>query len=1172
MKLKKLDIIGFKSFRDRMTITFPPGISAIVGPNGCGKSNIMDSIMWVMGEQSVKQLRGKAMEDMIFAGTNGASPISMAEVSLIFSNDTGTSPEEFKDLSEIMVTRRLFRSGESSYFLNKQPCRLKDIHNLLLGTGINHKKYALVQQGNIGAIIDAGPDERRLFIEEAAGITRYKSQKAEALRKIDATNQNILRVTDIITEVKRQMEGLKRQAKKAEVFKKYQERIKELDVLIAQIYYKDFSKKIFNLTASLKKIHDENGEYTSKLKEIEGIIEEVKNKRNLKQNIISEKKSYQFKIQRKIDKAEQEIIFLKTEIERLIEEISELTSNRELLEGKNKKFVTEVKELEEQNISLEKEITSQKGLLDEKSLILRKLKNILPGLDQNLETYKASLIDLSTREAKYKNLFQSALNNKDNLKRRLRKIDEEIAIASHDVKELENKETKLNFDASNLKEKILCLTQEIEANSIILKEKNNLLINQIKSVQSLNSKMSNLVSHYNALRQMSDNYEWYKDGVKAIIKNGMNNMGLVADILEVEESFETCVELLLGDSLQYIIVQDEQSAKTNLFYLQANNFGRLGFIPMSNLNKDKKEDTNSSYLLLNHISSKPGFEHVIKILAGETLVCENLDDALQIWKQNHQKIVTKDGHMIYENGIIVGGSFDKTAGILSKKQELKDLEKQIKVLEESLEESLKKQKELEIDARNLETNLKNLEEEKKLCIQDETQIEKDLYKISQELKHARRNLNVLNLEQEQLLGEEDEIIEAIEKYNKIIAETSLEIKDAQKNVTLITEKIKETTSEIERFNESTVELKITLTELMTKFENTKKSLKRMKEFQEDSVKRLEEILIDIKKKEEKKEFSKQKITEYEKNLISFYSEISSLDIEIKKYEEEYKIISSELKDREKELIEIQSTRESIIEKIHQLEFELSEQTIKREGILARIKENYQQSLLDFEETIEKNLANVEDMEQELSECRKRIANITDVNLGAISEYDKEKERHDFLTKQHDDLVKAVNDLHNAIKKINKVTEERFLETFNAVNEKLNEVVLKLFEGGSAELVLTEPGNILETGIEFMVHPPGKKLSRMSLLSGGEKALSAIAFIFSIFLIKPAAFCLMDEIDAALDDANVSRFNNLLKIIGEKSQIVIVTHKTRSMEFADSLFGVTMEQKGISKIVSISMKN
>ena len=1194
MKLKKLEIIGFKSFYDKANIQFPQGISAVVGPNGCGKSNIIDALRWVMGEQSVKQLRGKSMEDVIFSGANSKAPLNMAEVSLTLANDNGDSPEELREFTEINLTRRLYRSGESAYLLNKQPCRLKDIHNVFWGSGLGSKSYAIIQQGRIGAITDANPEELRFFVEEAAGVTRYKNRKYEALRKINTTQNNLLRVTDIISEIKRQMASLKRQARKAEIYNNYQKQIKALEIYLGLHYFEDYASRIQQTDSLLNELQDLDLSQVTEIKKLDASVEEIKLKRWQKNQEISEQKSNQFETQRKIDRNENDLVHLRKEIKRLSEESAELKAARVQLEEKNHQMLSEIDQVKNEASAINEEITTVRTRIDEEKASSETISEKLATLNNDLESNKSGLMDLIAREAQYKNIYQTTINNKESLQKRLTKVDENLDQAQKEINRTRGLEGKAREQLETIKQEITDLTDQITATGNQLEQKNNALGQQVKLTQTTELERNTVKSNLNTLKKMEANFEWYRDGVKAIMKPQNTDessisqevsakiIGLMADIIEAKPTFETAVEAVLGDALQYIIVKDQDAGLKAIEYLQSSSAGRSGFIPVpavKRVDNDRAGKTVSGQLLLEQITVKSGYEPIVDALLGHVVFTGDMAEAIEMYNRNGESktIVTKNGDLISPQGILIGGSKDKLNGILSKKQEIKDLSRRSVELDEKLEKAHLAQSTLESEARQLESQLQQLTEKKNKAAKAEIEAEKEQVKATEELKNARRHLEIITLEKEQLQGEASDIDDEMSKYNAALAELSAGVTAAQDKVSNISATIGTVSLELKAYNQKVVDLQMQSTALNAKLENANSSLRRLTEFHNDSLNRLEQLAEEIHEKQHKQVTAKQQVTEYDQRLSEMYQNMETLDQSLKTSEAHYQAIDQELKESDGKISDIKSQREKTLEKVRLLELEQSERKIKKENIVNRLEEKYRKSFSvlkaelnhdseSIELTSEKT---IEQIEEELETIRAKIVKIVDVNLGAIREYEQLKDRFDFLEEQRDDLVRAIQDLHKVIKKINTITEKRFLETFDLINQKLNEVFPRLFGGGKAKLILKDPNDPLETGVEFMIHPPGKKLTRLSLLSGGEKAMSAIAFIFSIFLIKPTAFCLLDEIDAPLDDANVYRFNDLLKIIGEKSQIIMITHNKNSMEFADTLFGITMEEKGISKVVSVN---
>jgi chromosome segregation protein len=1197
MKIKKLEIVGFKSFLDKASINFPEGISAIVGPNGCGKSNVIDALRWVMGEQSVKQLRGKSMEDIIFSGANGKPPLNMAEVTLTLTNDNGHAPEAYRDYAEISVTRRLFRSGESAYLINRQPSRLKDIYNLFMGSGMGTRTFAIIQQGNIGAIVDAGPDERRLFIEEAAGVTRYKFRKSEALRKVKATEQNMLRVSDIISEVNRQMSGLRRQAKTAERYKQYQERIKAIDTRLLLSYFDDYSRQIAETESFVKQLQEADLAHVTQLRKIDAAVEEIKLKRWQKNQELVAQKSEHFEIQRNIDRTEAEREHLKSEADRLAAETTALTEACNKLETKTATIGSEVAQAAAQNQHLQEETQRVKSMIEQDRTDAQQLQDQLNRLNQVAEENKNNLMRLVAEEARYKNIYLNASNSRENLKRRLKRIDEEVALADRKAAETEKSRDGAQAALGRAQTLVADHDARIDELKASLAARSSELGGQVKQTQTLELERNKVRAQLATLKKMAANFEWYRDGVRAVMQARRGNgdsppadaspagplggiLGLMADVLEPAPGFENAVEAVLGETLQYILVADQQAGAAAIDFLQSSGAGRGGFIPIGAIKPlagSRPATDKGAGRLLDQVVVQPQYQPIAEALLGHVALVPTLADALHQFNRNGrvQTIVTQAGDLVSHQGVLIGGSQEKLAGILAKKQELKRLAGQADQLERELAAAHNRRQEMEEIVRRLETGLQQAIAGRNSASEEALAEEKNLYRLGEDLKNARRHLEITRLEQEQILGEESDLDEEMGKYNQALHKIAAEVGEIQDRTARTSQEIGRVAAQLEARNQKVVDLKLQMTALQSKLENGALTLQRLKEFERDSHLRLDQLRREIDQKKEKRTAAVAKAEDQENSLRRMYDRFRRLEEAMAGNETEYNAIDAAIRQSDEQQAAIQTEREKTLEKKRLLEIDLSEKRIRRDTVAGKAQERYHATMADLRTQHARQGGfeiSLEESENELERLRSKIANIGDVNLGAIKEYETLKERFDFLSSQRDDLVKAIEDLHKVIRKINRITQERFMETYEQINAKLTEVFPKLFDGGSARLELTEPNKPLETGVEFMVHPPGKKLTRMSLLSGGEKALSAIAFIFAIFLIRPAAFCLLDEIDAPLDDSNVIRFNNLMQVVGEKSQIIMITHNKKTMEFAQMLFGITMEHKGISKVVSVNLQS
>ncbi|ETR70203.1 MAG: chromosome segregation protein [Candidatus Magnetoglobus multicellularis str. Araruama] len=1180
MKLKQLEISGFKSFCDKTKIQFPAGVSAIVGPNGCGKSNILDALRWVMGEQSSRQLRGKSMDDVIFAGTDTRAPSNKAEVSLTLINDNKQCPDEYKDHKNIVITRSLNRKGESGYFINRTPARLKDIQNLLMGSGMGSRTYAIVQQNNVGAITEAGPDERRVFIEEAAGIMRYKFQKKEALKKLESTNQNLLRVKDIVDEVAKQMKSVQRQAEKAERFGKLQERIFYLDVSAAIIRKETINKNIEKTNNLLESLRNQGLEQENRLQELNDAIENIQRERLIKDNAIAEQRARQFDLQRRIDKMENDRLHGQKDLERLGQEIQDMEDNQKDQKQRNLEISTEMARVNDEKERLAEESDDIKKRIQEEESLSQEMRDELDKLNSRIETSKAALMDLLAQEARFKNAQKNAEQNKASLDERFQKARAEEIQAKRRVTELTNKSKAAKETLEQLKERNAEIEMTIEDLRDKLDQKRHQLSQQIKKVQNMDISRSKVKSRYQTLKKMDENHEWFKGGIKAIMARQQVDdriLSLVVDVIEPFRYYEEALEVALGEALQFVIVKDAETGIDAMTYLKDNNAGRSGFLP-GTCEKETVRTTWPKQLklsvkpLMDCLSVKKGFEEAIEGLLGNVLVAKDIHDGITAWKAYPDcRVVTQSGESISEKGILIGGS--KTEGIIAKKQEVKQLEAQLKEIEDELINAKLAQQNLENELKEIESDLQRQSHTLNTQRNNEIESEKQLYRLEEDLKHAQRNLDFLSDECKRLSGEETMINEEISKSDQALNDVTRDIEETQKTISKTSTELTRHTEQLEDYQQKVMDLKLESTNVQAKLESQVSTLRRLQTFENEGQEREKRLAEDISEKTRQISTLKKQIDEYDEYLKVRQTEIKQLEESLSESQAEFEHIAKRMEENNASMSKIKGAQAQIQQKTQALELEQSQRKLKLENIDARIKERFDQELDDIQKefTPEREMPLTE-IDKELSGNRKKLNQIGAVNMDAIEEYKELEQRFEFLSREQDDLNTAVSDLNKVIRKINKICRERFVVTFNQINEKLGEVFPQLFQGGSAKLVMTEPEKPLETGVEFMVHPPGKRLTRLTLLSGGEKALSAIAFIFSIFLIRPAAFCVMDEIDAPLDEANVGRFNRLLKIIGQQSQIIMVTHNKGSMEFADILFGVTMEQKGVSKLVSVNLSD
>ena len=1188
MRLKQLDICGFKSFPDKTSISFPQGVCAIVGPNGCGKSNIVDAISWVTGEQSVKQLRGKAMEDVIFAGANGRSPINMAEVSILFKNDNGSAPEEYRDFSEIMVTRRLFRSGESGYFINKRPCRLKDVQHLMLGSGVGARTYSVIQQGNIGAITEAGPEERRVHIEEAAGVTRYKARKKEAEARIESTRQNLLRVMDIISEVERNLSGLKRQAAKAERHKAISGRLFSMEIALAAHEFDAHSKKLSETDSLIVELSDEDIQSSARIAALGAGLEEARARRMETQGLLADLEATHHGHQRNLDRLENALSADKVERARLSNESEKLFQEMEELKKKQEKISLEEAEVRAKQEETQKAHDSAKSLAAEKDAALNAARGELSYVNQAVDGIRTRYTDLVAEETRCRNNLSNASRTKQEIARQIRQKSEESAQAEKKAAESRKKSESAREAVARLKAEIAENEAAITETEAGAEANRNELRETVKFANTLDLALQKMKSRLSTLKRMEANHEWYQEGVRHLLKlrdearkkgepdSSHGVLALLAEILSPEEGFEEAVEAALGPALQYVVTPDPSFALALGTNLPEKVSGRVGFVPLSWAGPFSEQAEIPDDSLLNRVKVAEGYHDVAARFLGHVKAAPDGQSAVNLREASPgATVVAQDGSVTANACAILAGKRDSQGpGILHQRNEIRTVAVEMEAAVAELNETRARQAGLEGVVRTLETELQKLLQARKNLGRSESEAGRELVRLEEETRLAERRREIVTLELDQLTGDEDDASRELEKFQELFDRLAAETAALKTELEENSQNSSSLAALVNILQQELMDARLAATAASARLDNQKDTLNRLSGYAAEGARRLVQLEYDAKRKERLADEAEIRIQKAEDELAAAYAEFSALTGALEKERNRMSESEEGLAQAEAALASVESDRKALSEKLSAVKLARAERELRREAVTRRVLERFSQPLeilrqnseiLDLAETGARAAA-----EAEVTELREKLARMGEVNSEAIEEYRQQNERCDFLMQQRDDLISAIDSLEKVIKKINRFTQERFMETFARVNEKLGEVIPRLFTGGSGQLVLSEPDKPLETGVEYLIQPPGKKVTRMSLLSGGEKALAAIAFVFAIFLIKPSSFCLMDEVDAPLDDANVYRFNQLLKLIGEQSQVIMITHNKNAMEFADVLFGVTMESKGVSKLVSVNL--
>lgn len=1188
MNIKSIEILGFKSFVDKVSLNFLPGITVLVGPNGCGKSNIVDAFRWAMGEQSAKQLRGRLMEDVIFNGSETRKPLGMAEVSITFSNERGDAPYEYSQYSEIMVTRRLFRSGESEYYINKIPCRLKDITELFLDTGVGTKSYSIIEQGKVEQLINSKPLERRTLIDEIAGISKYKSRKREALVKIESTKGNLLRVDDIIVEVKRQLNSLKRQANKLKRYQKIKEEIKEIELNSSLLHYASLKQKQNTIKEQLDQWNKDEIRLSTQTSSIEAAFEGEKVDLNEEEKLYHRTQEEIFKISSLCQKEGSSLEYLNREMLSVRGQHNQSLEQLKTIAERLGTQQNEIKILEQKNLAHNQTLKDSDLDLTQKEKQLLTLKEASLQLEGQIEFEKNKLIDLLTALTNFNNQLTQLAKNRHNLVLKIEhnkggteKQLTKLAHLEQAIADLKDNLKKTDTAARQAEEEKLTINSRIKTIVAELHQGEGALAEVKEQWEKSNSRLL-------SLQELQKNFEECDTGVRSIMlrdqnaRKGQNGVcGLVVDFIETDLKYETALEAVLGEKLHYVIVESQLAGVEAIEYLKTQSSGRVSFIPLQIRNYQLNQlspsiEKGKANPLLQFVKTKDEYKPIVEYLLGEVLLVDNLATALQLWNSNgiRNTLVTLEGEIIDSVGIITGGTQNGVhAKTLSKRREIKELN----IL---LSEMRPKREHLQNQKQQLTSQLSQLNEDSGKLLEQIHQREisllslnRDLTQLTNESDETLQREELLKFEKEELLSTLSDLTtesSALQKERDINLATKNE-----KEVSLarLQEEAGNLNQQIDSMQNEITKLKVQVAAENERCENTTLNIQRMNKNLSMLREEHSQILQKIKDREQKQlslenELQQTKV-QIEKHLHTKQELERSLD---KKREA---IVQKEKNAKEKEelLKNIRRSLEEVRLKNTDLTVQITEINLTLTHLLKEIDEKYHLSLEDLLNTTppEHISEDQDNAYQRLAELRTKIESLGEVNLAAVQEQEELANRYQFLSEQREDLTKSLESLNLAINKINRTTKQRFLEAYHTTNEQFQKVFPELFQGGKAELKMTDEDNILETGIEIVAQPPGKKLQTIDLLSGGEKTLTAIALLMAIFLVKPSPFCLLDEADSALDDTNATRFNQYMRNICHDSQFILITHNKLTMQAADTLYGITMEEPGISKTVSVQLQ-
>ena len=1181
MYLKRLELQGFKSFADKTVLEFMPGITAVIGPNGSGKSNISDSIRWVLGEQSMKSLRGTKSLDIIFAGTQNRKSLGFAEASLVFDNNDGALPIEY---TEVTVTRKIYRSGETGYYINKVPCRLKDVLELFMDTGIGKDGYSIIGQGKIDEILSNKSEDRRHIFEEAAGIVKFRTRKAESEKKLEHTKLNLLRINDILAEIEANIEPLRAQSEKAKKYLSLREELKSIEIGL-------FLHNIEKYKTSLEEIVKDEEIYTTQCKEEEEKLEKIKQlKEALKEEVdritnqIEEMSNIGFESQKEIEMLNSDINVANTRINNNEENKQRYEKEIEELEIRKKELEDEIKQKEEKRDNLKQNREKYEKELEEKEKALEEITKKLSSKELEIEGYKKQVEENTDRKYELQSQSHEQDINFENDEKRQRQIKSEISnyISELDATRLQKEDISKGFyEIESKRNSILKSLEEINVKKQSSDQKikaYNTQINQLENEMRIKE------SRLHFLVETEKEKEGYVKSVKSLLKDcenvkelGKGMHGVLANIIDVPEQYQTAIEMSLGMSLQNIVTDTEQDAKRLVEHLRKNNLGRASFLPIASvrgkkLDKIKGKENGVIGIASDLIKFDKKYEQIIVSLLGRTVIVDNMDNAIKVAKQNGYtfRIMTLDGDMINPSGAITGGSVaKKTVNILGRGKEIEKLQKEIKDIKQEIEKIKQEKQDFENSiedtiemATSLEKELQEIDityatEKQKVVAIDENieKLEKRLQKLKDEEQQLEKHKEEAKNTKQEIEKEIEELTNQNEELTKVITEFAELNKDNQKYVDDLNFDITNLKISVSSFDESEASIEEMKERINMDIENTLKSI-------ENKKLQIEQIKSDNFNLQETIKETKQKIENIKEEVKNSGSKIE----ELKNDRQDKNKKLSEQEDEISEKFKVIEDLKSQIVKIDVKKTKLEEDI---QSIINKMWEEYELTPNNITEEYKKP-ENVALTQKRVNSLRADIRNLGSINIDSIEEYKNTKERYDFMCEQRVDLENTMAKLRKMIQEMTTTMKQQFKEQFELINKNFAEVFKELFGGGNASLKLEDEENILDCGIEITVQPPGKKLQNMMLLSGGEKAFTAIALLFAILKINPAPFCVLDEIEAALDDVNVYRFAEYLKKFSKDTQFLVITHRKGTMEAADTVYGVTMEESGISKLLSMKL--
>ncbi|MGA9172711.1 MAG: chromosome segregation protein SMC, partial [Thermoactinomyces sp.] len=1182
MYLKRLEMIGFKSFADRTELEFVPGITAVVGPNGSGKSNVTDGIRWVLGEQSAKSLRGNKMEDVIFAGSDTRKPVGYCEVSITFDNSDRRLP---LDYAEVTVTRRVYRSGESEYMLNRQSCRLKDIHELFMDTGIGKDAYSMIGQGKIDEILSSKSEDRRIIFEEAAGISKYKTRKKEAEKKLESTEQNLARIHDLIHELDTQVEPLAEQAEKAKRYKELKAELQNVEIGLYVHKIEAIHAEWQQAAQEVKRLKEEQVSLAAEVSTKEAALEELKGK-------LQEQEQQWEQVQTRLLTVSEELEKAEGQKEVRMERVRNRTETQQQLKERIRILQSECTRLRDE----EKQIKTR---LNEKKEALQHAENELAALKMKLSVSSDDaakrLLELTEKQNRHAQQLAALASEKQYVCEQREELSERLKTLSAQEKQyaVEQQEQgkqaeKLASQLKEVEEDLKQAAQEVRSlagERTELEQEEKTLTQQSRQAEQ---QLNRLRSKWEWMKEMEAEHQGFMQGVKEVLRardRGVPSLkgvhGAVAQLIHVPAEVEAALETALGGALQHIVVDDEATARSGIAYLKEKRLGRATFLPL-----DVLKARSLSAAELERCRSVPGFVGIaadliqtderyralMQNLLGLVVVTKTLEQANQMARalSYRYRVVTLDGDVVNPGGSMTGGSRQQgKSNLLGRSRQLEELERQVKEAEKVCEKIQHQFSALRERKQKLEQDWERVRlrgEERRVKEQELRGLEREL---AVQKRTVEDHLRSIAAEREQVLAKNEQITRHLQGLEEKIKELQAEQTLLERLIRESEELAKQAASDKEAVGEQMTELRVTVAQLRQEIANLEENERRIAEDYERSSKQLDTAKQEWESLGSEQEFNQQEMGHLDERIAGLRKqkeEIQSQLVETRQLREE----SLRLRElREKEVRSLSQTYRKQENQLHEQEVRVNRLDVELNHLLQKLAEEYEISYERAKQEYEIP-AEPAGAERRVRSLKSQIASLGDVNLGAIEEHNRLMERLDFLKTQEADLLEAKEKLYEIIRQLTEEMGRRFLESFEMIRIEFQDVFVKMFGGGRADLKLSDPDNLLETGIDIVAQPPGKKLQNLNLLSGGERALAALALLFAVLRIKPVPFCVLDEVDAALDEANLTRYTHYMKEFSGKTQFIIITHRKHTMEGADVLYGITMQESGVSKLVSVKL--